>query len=178
MIYIIYKVCSNEGVPLPEPFLYAVTDKKDLCKEFTRQRNMNLFTVTKKDTTEEEEYLFYRMHSSYYLDEREYADGVSKDAPRYTIVSSLHEYSRVMHSESDAAYEISRSFRKSYYDMMSDEMKAAMDARMYSDILSYVDFMDRYFMPSFDIMDERPKISTSMFQVFMYIYGDTLDIGK
>lgn len=178
MIYIIYKIASNEGVPLPEPLLYAVTDKKELYKEFVRQRNMNLFTVTKKDTTKEEEETFYRRHSSYYLAEREYPDGINKNDPRYTIVSSLHEYSHVIHSESEAAFEVSKSFKRGYYYMLSDELKAALDARMYSDVSLYVEFMDRYFIPSTDMMDERPRISTSMFQVFMYIYGDTLNVGE
>lgn len=174
MLYIIYKVCGNEGVLLPEPLLYAMTDNKDFYKEFIRQRNMDLFKITKKDLTEEEESDFFKHHSSYYLKDYSYADG---DKSSYTIVSSLQEYSHVVHSETEAAYEIARSFKKSYHNLLSDEMKSAMKNMMYDEVCMYVDFVDKYYLSSDMMMSEdRPRFDTSAFRIFLYLYGNTLNI--
>ena len=143
MLYIIYKICSDDGVPLEAPHLYAVTDDKKIYKEFERQRNMNIFKVTKKDFDKDDEESFYKSHSSYYLKDYSYRD--TKDTS-YKIVSTLQEYSRVVHSETEVAYEISRSFKRKFFNILSPDMKKAMKNTMYEDVTAYVDFVDKYYM--------------------------------
>lgn len=174
MLYMIYKVCSDTGELLQEPFLYAVTDKKDLYKGFVRERNMDLFEIVKKDTTPEEESDFYKHHSSYYLKDYIYQDG---DKDRYSIVSTLQEYSHTVHNDSEVAYEISRSLKRSIYNLLSNDMKKYLNDMMYEDILAYVNFTDAYYMSS-DMMisEDRPRFNTSVFRIFLFLYGNTLHI--
>nr|DAU65888.1 MAG TPA: hypothetical protein [Caudoviricetes sp.] len=174
MLYMIYKVCGDNGDPLQEPFLYAMTDEKELYKKFVQERNMDLFEITKKDLSPDEEESFYKHHSSYYLKEYLYPDG---NGNSYKIVSSLQEYSTTIHSDNEVAYEISRSFKKSYYNLLSDTMKGYMKDMLYEDILAYVNFVDAYYMSSDMMMSEgKPRFDTSTFRVFLYMYGNTLHI--
>lgn len=174
MLYIIYKICSDDGVPLEAPHLYAVTDDKKIYKEFERQRNMNIFKVTKKDFDKDDEESFYKSHSSYYLKDYSYRD--TKDTS-YKIVSTLQEYSRVVHSETEVAYEISRSFKRKFFNILSPDMKKAMKNTMYEDVTAYVDFVDKYYMSSDRMMSEdKPRFDISCFRIFIYLYGSTLNI--
>lgn len=176
MLYLIYKIASDDEVPLTEPILYAVTNEKKLHKEFIKQRNMKIFSVSKKEFPQEEEDAFYRHHSSYYLKDYAYDD---TNGSRVSIVSTLQEYSHVVHSELDTAYEISRSFKRSYHNLLSDEMKEAMKNTLYDEILMYVEFVDRYYMSSDMMMSEnKPSFNISTLRIFLLIYGNTLSVNK
>lgn len=176
VVYFIYKHGLNF-----QPFLYALTDKKKLKDSFMKERKKSMFVVKEKELTKDEFINVCKHHGNYILDKRgfETKSPFKKLSNTSVIWLTATDYEEidVIKKEDTVLLELSRFMDNEAKAFNSDILKA-LNKLHYFEIYKFINEVQchhSYFVSGVDtFIAEKYKID--MFSVFLYLYGDTLDM--
>jgi len=175
-VYFIYKHGPNI-----HPFLYAITDKKKLRDSFMKERKKSMFIVREKIMNKEEFLEICKHHSRYLLGER----GFETNSPFPKLSSSSviwltttdYEEMDVITKEDAVILDLGK-----YTDDISvafnKDLLSALEKLHYFEIYKFVNEVQcfhNYFVAGVDTFSSS-RYHIDMFGVFMYLYGDSLDM--
>lgn len=172
-VYFIYK--HSDGL---EPYLYAITDKKDLRDSFFQERKKSMFISKKKEITKDKYTIICSRYSQYILGRKGYKTksfSSLNDTEIVYLVSTNKEESSIIEKEDKVFLHIGQ-FTDEDAKYFNDEILKALDTLMYFDMYKYTNLMyniDDYFTSGICIMPDKYKLDE--FGVFLYLFGNTLD---
>ena len=172
--YFIYRVDTPY-----EPYLYAVTDLKELKKSFLRERKKGMFKSVTKNLTSEEWYEFYRDHNRYILASRGYytkAENSSKSV-FVIITSTMYEEDDTFIKADRALLEVGRHTDEIAL-ACNNEILWALNELNYFEIYKFTNMTEH--QPFLDGISPYELIDNNIdaFNVFCMLYGDTIDLNN
>lgn len=173
--YFIYK--RNEGLT---PVLYAVTDSKDLNKEFMQVRNKDIFISLEKDIEKSEYKRFISAHGGYVLGLRRFATSSKRNKNSLGIsrsVSIVTTASEEMNSFThlDDVYRLMSKYVSPFSVTFNKELLTSLYNLGYYNIYKFINESESFVAGiecynSFSGDFEFP-LKYDHFQVFLYMYG-------
>lgn len=175
-VYFIYKHGNNI-----HPFLYAITDKKKLKESFMKERKKSMFVVKEKIMTKDEFLEICKHHGRYLLAERGFE--TSSPFPKLSSSSVIwltttdYEEMDVITKEDVVILELGK-FTDDESKAFNKDLLQALDKLHYFEIYKFINEVQchhNYFVAGVDTFTTE-KYHIDMFGVFMFLYGDSLDM--
>jgi hypothetical protein len=179
--YFIYRHDGN-GI---NPYLYAVTDNKELKNSFIKERKKNLFTVVKKDLNQKDYKSFINEHHGYVLGRRGYETSASSSLSKIHVflTSTMNEEMDVYTKADMVILDVGRNTQE-YCCCFNEKLLNALNILHYFEIYKFKN-KEEYLYEDYFVNGVQPFRSDNYdidsLGVFMYLYGHTLDrkeIGK
>lgn len=173
-VYFIYKHDSFH------PFLYAVTDKKQLKTSFMEERKKSMFIVKEKSITKEEFLEFCKRHSKYLLGRRGFRTNSPSSFYNDTVVyltATDYEEMDSITKEDQVFFEIGK-YTDEDAKAFNKKILNALNKLHYFEVYKFINELCCYhdsFVSGVDSFHSE-KFSIDSFGVFLYLYGNTLNM--
>ena len=180
-VYFIYK----HGKHVNTPFLYAVTDNKELKDTFIKERKKNMFKVMKKDIKKDDYKQFLYDHKSYELGRRGFETRSSSSnnllcKKEYVyLVATGYEEMEVYVKSDTVILEIGK-YTREYAQTFNKKILHALNKLHYFEIYKFRNREVYHYEDEFVsgvIPFEKDDFVIDSLGVFLFLYGNTLDIG-
>lgn len=177
-VYFIYR----HGKHVAEPYLYAVTDKKELKDSFLLERKKSMFIAKKKDIDKSEYKHFIAEHSGYVLGRRGFETSTSSSSFNRThvyLTATAREEMDVYVNADRAVLEVGK-YTKEYSRCFNSNILRALDTLHYFEIYKFRNneefHYDDYFVAGVTQFSlDSGAYVVDGFTVFMFLYGETID---
>lgn len=167
-IYLIYK--RTEGLM---PFLYAYTHKKYLKELFEEERDMSLFSITKKDIEKDEYAKFKKEHSSLELGRRGFytkSDDDSLSGKEVVYITATSSEEMDVYVKTDKVFLELGRFIVHEAEIMNDDIKEALMILYYFDVMRFNSELEMLHFDPHPIQN----FNVDELAVFLYLFGNTL----
>jgi hypothetical protein len=174
-VWFIYKHTANI-----HPFLYAITDDKELCQTFLETRRSDLFEAVKKDLKKEDYKYFLRDHLSLKLGIKKFRtkskkDSLSNESIVEIVTTDAEEMDIFMRAD-ETVLEIGKYTQK-YPQLFNKKLLGALLTLHYFEIYKFCVDCDDPYLSGVDIFDWT-TYKIDELGIFLYLYGNTLDKKK